>query len=163
MRTTLTTLAITCTLVIGRPAGAGLIDSPVPPIDGVKSFAVYSVVGVVSKEPGPNTATYFSCTSTAKSTIKFGVQVFHPLNGASLVFGQAEVAPGATATITTLPAGPISGAIVMGDGGGFSTYPTSARIVATSKSVICTAYVIDQDTRAMTHLTIVAKTKQQGD
>jgi len=109
--------------------------------------------------------TFFSCTNASTSTIQVGVELFGsggggPLNNASTT--SVSLAAGATVMFGTAPAvglGPdvnlASGTLVTG----------SARIVATSKSLVCNALLADKLNSppvSMTYLTIVAKAKQKA-
>ncbi len=146
-------------------AFAGIADTPLPVLDaGAKTVHLYSVLGVVSGTPLSSSTTYFACTSTAKTTIKAGVEIFAPANGALLVSGQANVLPGATVTFASKSDGPLGGTlVVVGQGGGGASVPTtSARILATSKSLVCTAFVSDEISYGVHQLTIIAKSKQKA-
>ncbi len=156
------TVALTLTLVPGVGA-AGVADSPLPElVPGVKSNHLYTV-------PGVNSAsfmeTFFSCTSMEKAaTIQVGVEVFGspggpPANGAAAT--SLSVAPGATVVFGTGSAAGVS--IDSNLLAGFIR--GSARILATSKKLACTAFMAEPTTvptTSMVHLTIIKKTKQKA-
>jgi hypothetical protein len=147
------------------PAFAGIADTPLPVlVPGAKTIHLYSVLGVVSGSPLSSSTTYFSCTSTAKSKIRAGVEIFIPTTGDLFVGAQADVLPGATVTFASQSGGPLGGIlVVVGQGGGGVSVPvTSARIVATSKSLACTAFVADGFSFGLYPLTVIAKTKQKA-
>jgi hypothetical protein len=148
--------------LVAAPTIAGIVDTPVPLLLGEKATHAYSVPGVLNI---PNLATFFSCTSTASAPIRVAAEVFAdgggaPLNNASLT--SVLVPPGGTTLLGTSAA---AGLFVelniniapFGHG--------SARILSTSKSIICTAFVADKANNppsVMNHLTIVAKAKQKA-
>jgi hypothetical protein len=106
--------------------------------------------------------TYFSCTSTDTKTIFISVEVFNAggfqANDPSTFV--IDAFPGETHTIGTHTAAGIpSGSLNVSTNGG------SARILSTSKSLVCTAFVADRvNTPPQTSwsLTIIAKTKQKA-
>jgi hypothetical protein len=145
-------------LTCAAPAFAGLVDTPLAP--AFKQL-VYSVTGVRNAAVSP-LATIFSCTSTAIEPITVGVDVFN--NAGALVSPALPlpVAPGQTVVFATAPGASYAPDQVM-------PVPAiihgSARIVSTSKSLICSAAVVDvavNPPRTMSQLTIVAKTKQKA-
>src|SRR5207253_8191768 len=84
---------------------------------------------------------FFTCTSTDTSPMKVGVELFGPSGGApanDAVASSLTVAPGATVTFGTSPAVWFS---IDSNLGGFGT--RSARILATSKKLFCTAFAAD--------------------
>lgn len=158
MRHTFAVLAAALLILAAGPASAGLVDTPLPELQqGKKTLHLYSVVGVISQS---NTGTFFSCTSTAPTPARIGVQVFLK-DGGLFTTNQRDIAPGATVTFGTLGGNQIFGVTENINVG--LDQPTSARIVSTSKSMICTAFVFDSFTLTMNHLTIVAKTKQKAE
>ncbi len=155
------TVAFALTLVPGV-AGAGVTDSPLPELlPGAKTNHLYSVPGVTASD---GSETFFSCTSLEKTaTIQVGVEIFATAGftvndpvATSLSFG-----PGETYTFGTDTAPGISVFSDLGVGGS----NLSARILATSKKLMCTAFVADggniQPTSAW-QLTIIRKTKQKA-
>ena len=150
-------------LLVPVSSRAGIADSPLPVlVVGQTTFLLYSVPGVMN-DFSTTLATFFSCTSTSSSSETVGVELFGapggaPLNDATMT--EQTVAPGATVTFgtTAVPYASASlGNPVMARG--------SARILSTSKSLICTAFIADSahsTPTTMTSLTIVAKTKQKA-
>jgi len=122
----------------------------------------YSVPGVIRSV---GIATYFSCTSTDTATMQVGVEVFAAPGGAPVndaVATSLSVAPGATVIFGTGSAVGISIDSNLGSG---SMSKGSARILATSKKLACTAFVADQGNAPPTsawQLTIIAKLKQKA-
>jgi len=152
-------------LAIGRaaPARAGIVDTPLPVIaDGKKTAYLYTVPGVVNLT---NVGTYVACTSAAKSLEVIGLEVFaaaggDPLNNAALT--ATAILPGATILFGTEAA---AGLVLDRDLGLGNVHVGSARILATSKAFICTAFLADtagNPPTSMTYLTIVAKTAQKA-
>jgi hypothetical protein len=134
------TAALALMLAGSLMARAGLADSGIPRLQGQKAVHLYSVPGIVN---GNNLGTYFSCTSTGTVLMWVAVELFQdaagaPLNDAS---GTAlSVAPGATVTFGTSLAFRLGldenlGAPEIANG--------SARILATSKALVCTAFVAE--------------------
>ncbi len=145
------------------PAQAGIADSPLPVlIPGETTIHLYSVPGVIR---AIGLATFFSCTSTDTATMQVGVEVFLSGGGApanDAVATSLSVAPGATVTFGSVAAGiSISSDLAVG-----SISKGSARILATSRKLACTAFVADQGNAPPTsswQLTIIKKTKQKGE
>jgi hypothetical protein len=155
-------VATTFTLAVAAPAIAGIADSPLPNLlPGAKTFHLYSVPGVISFS---GLGTYFSCTSTDTATMQVGVDIFASFGGAPIndaVATSLSIAPGETVIFgTTAAAGIFISSTV---GGGVSK--GSARILATSKKLVCTAFVADTGNAPPTsawQLTIIAKLKQKA-
>jgi hypothetical protein len=158
-------LSFLVTLGVPLQARAGIADSPLPVLQaGISTQLLYSVPGVLS-DAGHSVATYFSCTSTSTSSIVVGVELFGAGGGSAI--------NNAATTAFTLPAG---GTVVFGTIGavGISTdvdltagalAKGSARILSTSKALICTAFVADPNNNppgSGWELTVVAKTKQKA-
>ena len=139
-------------LVIGASSAAlaGVADSPAPSLGGAPAVHVFSVPGVQSTTGGlgaPPLETEFFCTSLESSKpIHIAVEVFNysggaALNDVSAGNGAATAAPGQTVTISTgqvaafLPHATITGLTPLSG--------TSARIVSTSKRIMCSAVVVD--------------------
>jgi hypothetical protein len=149
------TFSMTCV----APAFAGVVDTALaPPFTQL----VYSVTGVRNLGPAP-LATLFSCTSTAKEPITVGVDVFNNAGGPPISPAiPLPVAPGQTVVFATAPGVSYVADQIMPVPG---IAKGSARIVSTSKSLICSAHVVDvavNPPRTMSQLTIVAKTKQKA-
>ncbi|MCK6554684.1 hypothetical protein L6Q96_08920 [Candidatus Binatia bacterium] len=166
-RTAAMTLAgIALAVLINSATFAGIVDTPLPMlVAGKNTLHVYSVSGV-NGGGGYALGTYFSCTSTDAATIQVGVEVFAPFGGAPINDGVATslaVVPGQTVLFGTMSA---AGIILNSDlGGGFGN-AGSARIIATSKKLVCSAFLADRFSTppaSMVHLTIVKKATQKGE
>ena len=154
------------------PALAGIADSPLPAtLAGYQQ--VYSVPGVISHSfSSPNLATFFSCTSTDTVPMQLAVEPFDK-NGISMwsvcadtSFVPFTVNPGATVVVATRPAVGIPVDLNLGTCGTAPNGQGSARILATSKKLACTAFVADWTNAPPTtswQLTIIKKAKQKGD
>ncbi len=149
-------------LLSASQARAGIADSPLPVLmPGATTFHLYSVPGVIRSS---GLSTFFSCTSTDTATMQVGVELFGPPGGAPANDAAAtslSVAPGATVIFGTGGAAGIS--ISSNLGGSFSK--GSARILATSKKLACTAFLADDGNApptSMAQLTIIAKLKQKA-
>jgi hypothetical protein len=149
------------------PTLAGIADSPLPVlVAGKKTYHLYSVPGVLSFI-GANLATYFACTSTDTATMQVGVEVFD---------SNAYLSNDAAATSFSLTPGH---SVLLGTNASFGTlfdvnlntadifgYTGSARILATSKKLICTAFLADHSAdppTSMVYLTVIKKTTQRGE
>ncbi len=148
--------------IVATRALAGIADSPLPVlIAGKTTLHLYSVPSVVSSL---GLGTYFGCTSTDTAAMQVGVELFFPAGGApanDAVATSLSVAPGATVIFGTGAAAGIS--ISSNLGGSFSK--GSARILATSKKLVCTAFVADTGNAPPTsswQLTIIKKTMQKA-
>ncbi len=146
------------------PAFAGIADSPLPVLQaGATTQFLYSVPGVIAL---PQIGTYFSCASTDVASMQVGVEVFGaagggPVNDASA--SSVTVPPGGTVVFGTSAAASFTSNDV-GSGNGIGN--ASARILATSKKLICTAFLADPSNvppTSMVHLDVVLKLKQKGD
>ncbi len=162
MRHTLSALAAALILAAG-PAVAGIVHSPLPELlPGAKTVHLYSVPGVINFS---GLDTFFACTSTATAPIQVGVELFFPSGGApanDVVATSLSIGPGATVIFGTGAAVGISIDSSLA-GGSFSK--GSARILATSKNLACTAFIADSGNApptSMAQLTIIAKTKQKA-
>src|SRR5439155_16025806 len=113
---------------------------------------------------GGGLGTYFSCTSTDTATMQVGVELFASPGGAPVNDAAAtslSVGPGATVIFGTGSAAGIS--IDSNLGGLFSK--GSARVLATSKKLACTAFLADAGNApptSMAQLTIIKKTTQKA-
>jgi hypothetical protein len=109
--------------------------------------------------------TFFSCTNVDNDSVMLGVELFGRGGGAALNDALASsimVAAGGTVMLATSTANGFAidrnlaaGAITKG----------SARILATSKKLVCTAFVADvvgSPAGSMSYVTIIAKTKQKA-
>ena len=163
-RLTLPVLAACAALLAAVQAGAGIADSPLPILSaGAPTLHLYSVPGVIAGDGGLET--YFSCTSTDTATMQVGAELFGEAGGAPFNDATAtsvSVAAGATVRFGTGAAVGIS--ISSNLAGGFFSNG-SARILATSKKLVCTAFVADAGNApptSMVQLTIIAKLKQKA-
>ena len=142
-----------------RPAQAGVVDSPLP---APFTQHVFTVPGV---REGGSFATFFACTNLDNANVTVGVELFGfgggaPYNDAAAT--SLSTGPGATWIFATSAAVAISSQSQLG-GGGMSF--GSARILATSKKIACTAYVgdkVNSPPAFVWQLTIIAKTKQKA-
>jgi hypothetical protein len=155
-------MALGC--LISSTALAGIADSPLPVLlAGKKTIHVYSVPGLQSTGV---LSTFFSCTSTDTATMQVGVETFpFPGGGPSNdpVATSLSVDPGATVIFGTSSAVGIS--VYSNLSPGFLSQG-SARILATSRKLICTAYIADPGNAPPTsgwQLTIVKQKTQKGD
>lgn len=145
------------------PALAGIADSPLPVLmAGETTLHLYSVPGVIR---ATGLATFFSCTSTDTASMQVGVEVFASAGGAPIndpVATSLSVAPGATVIFGSVAVG-IS---ISSDLGVGSISKGSARVLATSRKLVCTAFVADQSNAPPTsswQLNILKKKTQKGD
>ena len=159
---------LTTLVLLGRilttPALAGIADSPLPVLTaGETTLHLYSVPGLIS---GTGLGTFFSCTSTDTATMQVGVEVFFSAGGAPVndaVATSLSVGPGATVIFGTSAAVGIPIYSSLGAGG---LSQASARILATSRKLICTAYIADLGNAPPTsswQLNVVKKKTQKGD
>ena len=154
-----------------QPALGGVLDAPLPVLDPSRSTRLlYLIPGVIKNK---NIETIVECTSLDRSPAFFGVQVFNfdgtgPLNppdpGSD---GILLIQPGETLSIAT---GEIAG-LHEDEKIGTSANPIgpvtngSARVVGTTKKLICSAFLVDQlgdPPASMAGLRIISK-KQRGD
>jgi hypothetical protein len=157
------TAILVLTVALASRAGAGIVDSPLPELlPGVPTFHVFSVPGITRGSAA--IGVYFSCTSLDTAAMQVGVELFGSLGGAAIsdaVGTSLNLAPGGTVLFGTAAAAWV--AIDSNIGGGFTK--ASARILATSKKLSCTAFLADPANvppTSMTYLTIIAKTKQKA-
>ena len=151
--------------LIAAPALAGIADSPLPElVAGKKTYHVYSVPGIIPG--GVGLASFFLCTSTDTATMQVSVELFPAPGGApanDAVADSYPLGPGATVVFGTRNAAGISVYKLLGFGLGSSG---SARILATSKKITCTAFLADEinaPPTSMVYLTIIKKTTQKGE
>jgi len=154
------TLALTVALTPVAPAGVA--DTPLPVlVPGQTTQLLYTVPGVIMG--GESLGSFFFCTSTDTAAIQVGVELFSSVGGApanDAVASSLSVFPGGTVRFGTIsPAGFTVGSVLGGFGYG------SARILATSKKLLCTAFVADlfgNPPQTSWQLTVIAKTKQKA-
>ena len=163
MKSALYTVALAAVLTWTAPSVAGIADSPLPVLQtGATTFHLYSVPGVIS---AGSLGSFFSCTSTDTATMQVGVEFFGPAGGGPLNDAAAtslSVAPGATVMFGKSAAGIFPST----DPGIPPMSKGSARILATSKKLACTAWVADDGNAPPTtswQLTIIKKTTQKGE
>ena len=162
-------LALTVALLVPNWARAASIgDKDLPLLNGTeKAKLLYSVTGVTDSVAF-DLATLFLCTSTEPTggnTLTLGVEVFNSGGGLEnfviLGVGVVTIPPGQTRTIGTRPTASF---ILAEDLGGPVVGQGSARILATSKRVLCTAMVVDianSPPTSMLPLPVFKKTKQK--
>ena len=127
---------------------------------GKTTLHLYSVPGVLANGQGLDT--FFSCTSTDTATMQVGVELFSFLGWSTNQRCRGDLPerrPGATVTFATGAAAGISINSNLAGGNG------SARILATSKKLACTAFVADNGNalpRLSFSSTIIAKLKQKA-
>jgi hypothetical protein len=145
------------------PALAGIADSPLPVLlAGAPTYHLYSVPGVIQ---AGGIGTFFSCTSTDTATMQVGVELLFAGGGAPSNDAAAtslSVGPGATVMFGTSAAVALS---INSNLGGGPMSKGSARILATSRKLACTAFLADQGNApptSMAHLTIISKLKQKA-
>ena len=163
LRSTPMLVAAALTLTLTRPVSAGIADSPLPVLSaGATTLHLYSVPGVIR---AGGLATFFSCTSTDTATMQVGVELFFAPGGAPANDAAAtSLSVGAGATVIFGTSGAAGISIDSSLGGGFFS-KGSARILATSKSLACTAFLADVGNApptSMAQLTIIAKLKQKA-
>jgi len=151
--------AVSC--LISSVALAGIADSPLPVLlAGKKTIHLYSVPLVVRYG---GVGTFFACTSTDTVTMQVGVEGFPFFGGGPSNDAGADsrsVDPGATVIFATGPAAgiPVDSTLPFVSRG-------SARILATSKKLVCNVFmadVINAPPASMAQLTIIAKVKQKA-
>lgn len=152
-------------------ASAGVVDSPLPVLQvGASTRHLYTVPGVIKNN---NLETAFLCTSLENSgLVHVGVEVFAaaggpPLNDASApnLDGVETMGPGETATIVTGSIVGIHEDEIIDGLGPASVRNGSARIISTSKKIVCSVFVVDElndPPTTMGQLSVIYK-KQRGD
>jgi hypothetical protein len=149
-------------ILAAAPTFAGIADSPLPVLTPAeKTLHLYSIPGVIR---AVSLGTFFSCTSTDTAPMQVGVEIF-AVNGALLNDAAASslsVGPGATVMFGTSIA---PGFAISSDLGAPAISKGSARVLSTSKKLICTAFVADRfndPPQTSFQLTIIAKLKQKA-
>jgi hypothetical protein len=138
--------------LVTTPALADITRSPLPVlVAGKKTYHVYSVSGVGGKAGG-DLGTYFSCTSTDSVPMQVAVEIFNSSGGSGCPLSPTGCAPINNAVTTSLSVdggetvmfGTCSGAWISVDSdlGGCDGTFGSARILSTSKKLICTAFLV---------------------
>jgi len=166
----LTAMFVGASLLAASGARAGVSD-PVPLINGTeRAKHVYSVTGVTANAV---VGTVITCTSLEKTKdMRSAVEVFSEngpvLNDITSSQGVPELmSPGETVTVEISRDGSVTFT-----GADASVTPASdvlhasARVVATSSKIACSAFLADDNNDPPTfvvELPMVAKTKQKGD
>ena len=159
-----TLLAAVVSLALAAPqVWAGIADSPLPVLTaGVTTLHLYSVPAVIRSA---GLGTFFACTSTDTATMQVGVELFAGPGGTAANDAAAtslSVASGATVIFGT---GGAVGILISSNLAGGSFSKGSARILATSKKLACTAFLADignAPPTSMAQLTIIKKTTQRA-
>ncbi len=161
----LTAVLVFCFAVASpRWMGAGLVDE-VPLLNGTtKAKTVWSTGAFATNTTA---AAVFACTSTEKlggKNITWGVEVFHSsaiANDLAAGVGVVSTGPGETWVVATRDTLFFDEDDVIG----VDTTFGSARIVATSSKLVCTAYIVERFSNPptmMVMLPLFNKTKQKG-
>lgn len=147
-------------LALAVPTSAGVVDSPLP---APFTQHVFTVPGMIAR--GGAHGSFFSCTNLDSTNVTIGVETFAAGGGAATNDAAAtslSVAPGGTRIFGTTSAVGISVDSNLASG---ILSKGSARILATSKKIACTAFVADPANDppiSSFELTIIAKTKQKA-
>jgi len=139
-------------LAVGSSAEAGPTNTPLPTFsDGKAAVAVYTVFGVIKHS---NLETDFMCTNTGTAAVDIGLEVFdetgalrnsvHAGSGAVLNVGVGETKTIGTGATAVLHEDVVISTLGPGGNGTNSLSNGSARVVATAKSVTCTAMLADK-------------------
>ncbi len=138
-------LALALTFGTWVQAGPNPSDTPLPTFsDGSSSQHVYTAIGVIKNN---NLETAFICTNLDTVAVHIGVEVFDKegvlANSVNLGNGAIlNVAVGATRTIAT------SGTALLTEDALITLLPNlrngSGRVVATSKTISCSAMLLDE-------------------
>ena len=162
-------LAAICAIavvLVSLPTSAGIGDKDLPLLNGQKTKLLYTVSGVTDTGV---LATVFHCTSTERDggkTIELGIEVFdlfgNRANDVTAGEGVTFMSPGHTRTLST------QATVAFGNETDINTGTVaqgSARIIATSKNVLCSAMLVDAVNNAptsMVMLPVFRATKQKG-
>jgi hypothetical protein len=152
-------LSLAATLLVFPVGHAGVVDSPLPAPFTEHVFTVPGVIG------GAGLATFFSCTNLDAAAVTVGVECFGSPGGAPFNDAAAtslSVNPGGTVMFGTSIAVGLSVNSSLGCG---PLGTGSARVLATSKKLACTAFVADNGNAPPTsswQLTIIKGTKQKA-
>ena len=165
MRTLLVIVALAVAALCPPTAPAGIVDLPVPLLQGEKALHLFSISGVVT---AGGLGTYVSCTSASTAAARVSVEVFDAdgttINdpsavsvsvdpGATVMFATQNDASSAFSSVQLLTAAPVF--LQLG----------SARVLSTTKALVCTAFLADAyngPPASMTPLVVVSKLKQRG-
>jgi len=134
-------LALFVCAIAATAASAGIADSPLPVlVSRQPTYHVFSVPGIMDTQCQHS---FFSCTSTDIAAMQVGVELFFGPGGPAVNDAAAtsvSVNPGGSVILGTSPATAFSVNSVIG---GTLESSSSARILATSKKLACTAFVTD--------------------
>jgi hypothetical protein len=153
-------------LGLAAPASAGVVDSPLPMIPGIgKLKHVYTITGV---SDGGDLGTAFICTNLDSKSVFVGVEIFAagggtPMNDVTMDDGTALASPGQTVTIELEQIVSFFETDLINETN--QVAHGSARIVATSTKLLCTAALVEKFTEpavSMLPLPVIRKT-QKGD
>ena len=162
MRTIHLAFAIGLLLALGGPAVAGVADSPLPTLGGQKSKHVFMIPGVISHG---TLATVIVCTSLKKTKdLLWGVEIFSASGGDpedSIL--DSFLNPGDSEAIATEGTTYAENVIGLSD----SNLARSARVVATSRKLVCSATVLERQNTGLLpgagwSLPVIKKTNQKG-
>ena len=138
-------------LLQANRAGAGPVDTPLPTFsDNAAAVAVYTAVGVIKNN---NLETDFFCTNLDSAPRDIGVEVFDETGARRNDFGPGNgevlnVAPGVTVTFGTAATVVLHEDVTLtlnGAGSGANQLRNgSGRVVGTSRSISCTAVLVDK-------------------
>jgi hypothetical protein len=120
---------------------------------------IWTVSGIMQTAAGLQA--FIPCTNTGTATATIGVEVYGP-SGAFVTDGSITVAPNSTVIFGTGGANGISVDVALATG---MLTKGSARVMASTTKVVCSAFLADALSAipsGMT-LTIAKKTKQKGD
>ena len=150
-------------LALCGPAVAGVADSPLPLFGGQKTKHVFTIPGVISHA---TLATVIVCTSLEKKKdLRWGIEIFASGGGAPEDSAlDLLMDPGGSQAVATVETTYSGTDMNLSN----SSLPRSARVVATSKKLACSAMVVEeQPTGAFSgvgwSLSVIKKTSQKGD
>ncbi len=153
-------------ILVSLPSDAGIGDKELPLLNGEKAKLLYTVVGVTDRN---DLTTVFHCTSTERDngkTIQLGIEVFEHdggvANDIALGSGTVSIPPGHTATVGTQDTQVFVVRVIINTG---TIQQGSARIIATSKNVLCSAVLVNASIASptsMVMLPVFRATKQGG-
>lgn len=156
----LATTVLLATLVLPHAVRGGIVDTPLP---APFTQHVFSIPGAISNG---GLGTFVSCTNLDTTNVTIGVELFPALGGAAgndAAASALSVGPGATVIFAT---GTAAGILIDSDlTSGAIGSKGSARVLATSKRITCTAWIADRLSSPPTvawSLIIIAKTKQKA-
>lgn len=145
-------------LTVAGPAFAGVVDSPLPTIAGHPTRHVFTVVGAMSNA---DVITTVQCTSLDAKPIRWGVEVFSYRGDQPVLVDSPRLDPGHTLRVATGsdPGAAFTVSVPL------SPLPRSARIVANSNRIACSAEVRSRGSAApgeARNLLVVRGLRQKG-